>query len=120
MTMARINGIGIHYEVSGARPAVLLTHGFSSTGRAWSEQHRALGHGYRVISWNMRGHGETDSPVDPDLYSHDLTVADMHGLLGYFGVERAVVGGLSLGGTMSLAFYRRHPEMVRALVICDS
>jgi pimeloyl-ACP methyl ester carboxylesterase len=68
----------------------------------------------------MRGHGETESPADPAQYSHDLTVEDMHALLGHLAIERAVVGGLSLGGTMSLAFYRRHPGMVRALVICDS
>jgi pimeloyl-ACP methyl ester carboxylesterase len=120
MTTALINGITIRYDADGRGPAVLLTHGYSSTGRAWAGQHRALGDGYRVISWDMRGHGETDSPADPAQYSHDLTVSDMHGLLGHLGVERAVVGGLSLGGTMSLAFYRRHPGMVRALVICDS
>jgi len=120
MTTAPINGITIRYDVSGSGPAVLLTHGYSSTGRAWEDQHRALGDAFRVISWDMRGHGETDSPDDPAQYSHDLTVADMHGLLRHLGVERAVVGGLSLGGTMSLAFCRRHPEMVRALVICDS
>jgi pimeloyl-ACP methyl ester carboxylesterase len=120
MAMAQINGINISYDASGEGPAVLLTHGFSSTGRAWTEQHRALRDRYLVISWDMRGHGETESPDDPALYSHDLTVADMRGLLGQLAVERAVVGGLSLGGTMSLAFYRRHSEMVRALVICDS
>jgi pimeloyl-ACP methyl ester carboxylesterase len=86
----------------------------------WDGQRAALGDRYRVISWDMRGHGATDSPPDPAQYSHDLTVADMRALLGHLGVERAVIGGLSLGGTMSLAFYRRHPEMVRALVICDS
>src|SRR5262245_54768522 len=95
MTTALINGITIRYDASGSGPAVLLTHGYSSTGRAWEDQHRALGDGYRVISWDMRGHGETDSPGDPALYSHDLTVADMHGLLRHLGVERAIVGGLS-------------------------
>jgi len=120
MTTAPINGITIRYDVSGSGPALLLTHGYSSTGRAWDGQHGALDDRHRVISWDMRGHGETESPADPALYSHDLTVGDMHGLLRHLGVERAVVGGLSLGGTMSLAFYHRHPEMVRALVICDS
>jgi pimeloyl-ACP methyl ester carboxylesterase len=68
----------------------------------------------------MRGHGETESPADPAAYSADQTVADMRALLGHVGVERAVIGGLSLGGYVSLAFYLAHPEMVRALVICDS
>jgi pimeloyl-ACP methyl ester carboxylesterase len=120
MTRARLNGIEIDYEVSGRGPAVLLSHGYSATRRMWDDQHRALGDRYRVISWSMRGHGETESPADPAAYSADQTVADMRALLGHVGVERAVIGGLSLGGYVSLAFYLAHPQMVRALVICDS
>jgi pimeloyl-ACP methyl ester carboxylesterase len=120
MPIERLNGISIHYEVSGSGPAVLLTHGYSSTGHTWENQRPALEGRYRLIAWDMRGHGLTESPDDPVHYSHALTVADMHALLRHLSVERAVVGGLSLGGTMSLAFYARHPEMVRALVICDS
>ena len=99
---------------------MLLGHGYSATGRMWVGQRAALGDRYRIISWDMRGHGQTDSPDDPAQYSAALTVADMRALLRHRGVERAVVGGLSLGGYVSLAFYRAHPEMVRALVICDS
>lgn len=120
MTTARINDIEIHHEVSGRGGAVLLTHGYSSTGAAWEAQHRALAGRYRLITWDMRGHGRTESPADPAQYSAELTVADMRALLRHLGVERAVVGGLSLGGTMSLAFYKEHPGMVRALVICSS
>ncbi len=117
---ARLNGIELDYEVTGAGPAVLLSHGYSATRRMWDVQHRALEGRWRVISWSMRGHGATESPSDPARYSADLTVADMRALLGHLGVARAVVGGLSLGGYVSLAFYLAHPEMVRALVICDS
>jgi pimeloyl-ACP methyl ester carboxylesterase len=99
---------------------VLLGHGYSATGRMWDGQRAALGDRYRVISWDMRGHGQTESPDDPAQYSTPLIVSDMRALLAHCGVERAVVGGLSLGGYVSLAFYLKHPEMVRALVICDS
>jgi len=120
MSRVRLNGIEIDYEVSGSGPPVLLSHGYSATRRMWDGQHRALGDAYKVISWSMRGHGQTESPPDPSKYSADLTVADMAALLRHVGVERAVVGGLSLGGYASLGFYLAHPEMVRALVICDS
>jgi pimeloyl-ACP methyl ester carboxylesterase len=116
---ARLCGIEIDYAVSGSGPPVLLSHGYSATRHMWDGQHRAFSD-YRIISWSMRGHGQTESPDDPAQYSADLTVADMHALLGHLGVERAVIGGLSLGGYVSLAFYLSHPEMVRALVICDS
>jgi pimeloyl-ACP methyl ester carboxylesterase len=117
---ARLNGIEIDYEVTGRGRAVLMSHGYSATRRMWDGQHRVLGDRYRLISWDMRGHGQTDSPDDPARYSLELTVADMKALLDHLGVERAVIGGLSLGGYVSLAFYLAHPSMVDALIICDS
>ena len=120
MPNAHLNGIDIEYQDGGSGPPVLLSHGYAATGRMWDGQREALGNRYRMISWDMRGHGATSSPNDPAQYSHGLTVEDMRALLGHLGVGRAVIGGLSLGGTMSLAFYRAHPELTRALVICDS
>ena len=120
MPNAHLNGIDIEYQDGGSGAPVLLSHGYSATGRMWDGQRETLGNRYRIVSWDMRGHGSTSSPDDPAQYSHALTVADMHALLGHLGIGRAVIGGLSLGGTMSLAFYRAHPELTRALVICDS
>ena len=120
MSRARLNGIEIDYAVSGSGPAVLLSHGYSATRRMWEGQHRVFEDRYRVISWSMRGHGQTESPADPSSYSADLTIADMEALLRHLGVQQAVIGRLSLGGYASLGFYMDHPEMVRALVICDS
>lgn len=117
---ARLNGIEIDYEATGSGPVVLLSHGYGATRHMWDDQHRALGDGWRVVSWDMRGHGQTDSPDAPAHYSAALTVADMRALLGHVGAERAVIGGLSLGGYVSLAFALAHPEATRALVICDS
>ncbi|RLC59094.1 MAG: alpha/beta hydrolase [Chloroflexi bacterium] len=120
MAEAQINGIRIRYDTSGDGPAVLLTHGYSATGRMWAPQIKALKDRYRMITWDMRGHGETESPNDPTQYSETLTLADMAGLLEFLKEDSAVVGGLSLGGFMSLAFHLAHPEVVRALVLCDT
>jgi pimeloyl-ACP methyl ester carboxylesterase len=117
---AAVNGVRLHYDVGGEGPALLLSHGFGASGRMWDGQRRAFADRWRVISWDMRGHGETESPDDPAQYSAEHTVADMRGLLGHLGVARAVIGGLSLGGYVSLAFHARHPEMTRALVLCDT
>jgi pimeloyl-ACP methyl ester carboxylesterase len=119
MARARLNGIEIDYEVTGNGPTLLLSHGYGSTRHMWDGQHHAFP-GWRVVSWDMRGHGQTDSPADPKAYSAALTVSDMRALLEHVGVERAVIGGLSLGGYVSLAFALAHPAMTRALVICDS
>jgi len=114
------DGVAIHYEVAGSGPALLLTHGFSATGQMWAGQLPALTPHFTVITWDMRGHGRSDYPADASLYSEDATVADMAALLDAVGVQSAVIGGLSLGGYMSLAFHRAHPERTRALLIIDT
>src|ERR1700733_11823931 len=120
--MARLDrdGVESHYEVHGRGPAVLLSHGYSATCRMWDGQIAALQDRYRVIVWDMRGHGQSDYPSDPTAYSEAATVADMAAILDAAGVPRAVIGGLSLGGYMSLAFHCMHPAMVRALMIFDT
>jgi pimeloyl-ACP methyl ester carboxylesterase len=114
------DGTRIFYEDHGAGPAVLLTHGYTATLRMWDPQVAAFADRYRMICWDMRGHGSSDSPDDPAAYSQAATVADMTAVLDAAGVERAVVGGLSLGGFMSLQFHLVHPERVRALMLFDT
>ena len=114
------DGVKIHYEVHGDGPALLLTHGFSSTGQMWAGQVEPFSKHFKVITWDMRGHGATDYPADPAAYSEEATVADMAALLDAVGAKTAIIGGLSLGGYMSLAFHRAHPERTRALLIIDT
>src|SRR5450432_4132102 len=114
------DGVGIYYEVHGSGPPLLLTHGYSSTSAMWHGQIAALSRHHKLVLWDMRGHGQSDYPNDPSQYSEALTVADMAALLDEVGADSAIVGGLSLGGYMSLAFYRIHPERVSALLIIDT
>ncbi len=120
--MSKINrdGVDIYYEVHGEGPTLLLTHGYSSTSAMWQGQIAALSQHHKLVLWDMRGHGQSDYPSDPKAYSEALTVADMAALLDEVGAGTAIVGGLSLGGYMSLAFYRSHPDRVRALLIIDT
>jgi len=114
------DGVAIYYEVHGSGPPLLLTHGFSSTSTMWQGQIDALARDHRLVLWDMRGHGRSDYPDDPKAYNETLTVGDMAAILDAIGADRAIIGGLSLGGYMSLAFYRAHPERVRALLIIDT
>jgi pimeloyl-ACP methyl ester carboxylesterase len=114
------DGVSIHYEVHGSGPPLLLTHGYSSTSAMWQGQIAALSKHHTLILWDMRGHGQSDYPDDPAAYSETLTVGDMAALLDKVGAASAIVGGLSLGGYMSLAFVRAHPERVGALLIIDT
>ncbi len=114
------DGVKIHYEVHGSGPALILSHGYSSTSAMWQGQIEALSKDHQLVLWDMRGHGQSDYPGDPAAYSEALTVADMAALLDAVGADTAIVGGLSLGGYMSLAFHRTHPARVRALLIIDT
>jgi len=114
------NGVKIHYEVYGDGPALILTHGYSSTSAMWEGQIEALSKHHKLVLWDMRGHGKSDYPADPNAYSEALTIGDIAALLDQIGTRRAIAGGLSLGGYMSLAFYRTHPERVAALLIIDT
>ena len=114
------NGVKIYYEVHGVGPTILLSHGYSSTCRMWDGQIAALKDRYQVVVWDFRGHGESDYPTDPGLYSEALTVGDMRALLDAVGARKAIVAGLSLGGYMSLAFNASHPDRVRALMLFDT
>ncbi len=120
--MARLNrdGVGLYYEVHGEGPPLLLTHGFSATAQMWTGQIDALAPHFQLITWDMRGHGQSDYPDDPAAYSEAATVADMAANLDAVGARNAIIGGLSLGGYMSLAFHLAHPERTRALLIIDT
>jgi pimeloyl-ACP methyl ester carboxylesterase len=119
------DGVKIYYEVHGSHgPPLLLTHGYSSTSSMWQAQIQTLSQHHTLILWDMRGHGQSDYPTNPSAYSEALTIGDMAALLdtatGASSNRRAIVGGLSLGGYMSLAFYRVHPHRVSALLIIDT
>ncbi len=113
-------GVEIYYEAQGSGPALLLSHGYGATSQMWAGQLGPLSEHWRVIAWDMRGHGRTASPEDPACYSEAETVADMAAVLDAEGAEQAVIGGLSLGGYMSLAFHLVHPERTRALMLFDT
>ena len=114
------NGVNIYYETHGEGPVILLSHGYSATAQMWRGQIETLSREHKLVLWDMRGHGQSDYPTDQSAYNEEATIADMLALLDHVGAKTAIVGGLSLGGYMSLAFHASHPERVRALLIIDT
>lgn len=111
------DGVKIYYEDHGQGLPVLFSHGFGASTRMWQGQIEAFQDTYRLVPWDMRGHGESDSPADQGLYSHAHTVEDMRAILDHLQIDQAVIAGHSLGGFMSLAFHLKYPERVKALVL---
>jgi len=118
------DGVHISYEMHGdadsGKLPLLLTHGFGSSAQMWAPNVAALSADRPVLRWDMRGHGSSDSPDDQAEYTQAACLSDMGALLDVCGAERAILGGLSLGGYLSLAFWLEHPERVAALVLCDT
>jgi pimeloyl-ACP methyl ester carboxylesterase len=120
MPMLKRDGVELYYEVHGSGTPVLLTHGYSSSSHMWAGQVGPFSERYQLITWDMRGHGKSDYPEDQAEYTEAATVADMAAILDAVGAKKAVIGGLSLGGHMSLAFHAAHPERTLALLIIDT
>jgi pimeloyl-ACP methyl ester carboxylesterase len=114
------DGVRIHYEVAGEGPAIVLTHGFAASAQMFAANIASVARDHTVVTWDLRGHGASDYPDDPAAYAPALAVADLGALLDAVGAERAVVGGHSLGGYLSLAFHLAHPERVEALILIDT
>ncbi|MBI5482471.1 MAG: alpha/beta fold hydrolase [Deltaproteobacteria bacterium] len=106
------------YDDEGGGPAVVLLHGFPLGRWIWDAPRAALRDRYRVITPDLRGHG--DSEVTPGPYTMDALADDVARLLDALQIERVVLGGLSMGGYVVLAFWRRFAARVRALVLCDT
>jgi pimeloyl-ACP methyl ester carboxylesterase len=120
MSVARVRGIELAYEVTGAGVPVVLLHGFPFNRTLWREQVEALRGRFSVVTVDLRGHGETPAIVDAPA-TMDEMAEDVAALLDELGINVPVVlGGLSMGGYVALAFYRLFPERVRALVLADT
>jgi pimeloyl-ACP methyl ester carboxylesterase len=121
--LQREDGVTLAFQVHNPdAPGVplLLTHGFGATAGMWDPNIVALSVDRPVIVWDLRGHGSSDAPDDMSRYSEQISVADMAAILDAAGVDRAVLGGMSLGGYLSLAFHLAHPQRVAALVLVDT
>lgn len=118
--MARLqaNGIGIEYEIHGEGTPLLFIHGLGSTRRDWDPQMTAFAKNYQVISFDLRGHGESDKPAGP--YSIAMFAADAAALLRALNIEAVHVVGISLGGAIAFQLTLDHPDLVRSLTIVNS
>jgi pimeloyl-ACP methyl ester carboxylesterase len=105
------------YEDVGTGLPLLLLHAFPLDASMWQPQLPVLMSECRCIAPDLRGFGA--SPITGP-YSMDQYADDLAGLLDYLQMERAVVAGLSMGGYIALALWRRHPTRIRALVLADT
>jgi pimeloyl-ACP methyl ester carboxylesterase len=106
------------YDDVGRGPTVVLLHGYPFNRSMWHEQQALLLDDYRVVTPDLRGHGETSATAVPATM--DEMARDVAELLDGIEINRFVLGGLSMGGYVALAFYRRFQFRVRALILADT
>jgi pimeloyl-ACP methyl ester carboxylesterase len=120
MTIALVRGIEMAYEDVGSGPPIILLHGYPFNRSMWREEADSLSTNYRVIIPDLRGHGET-SATQEEPATMDEMAQDVAALLDELGIKRIVIGGLSMGGYVALAFYRRFGlKRVRGLILADT
>ncbi len=100
-------------------PVIVLLHAFPLSARMWEPQHLLASHGWRVVMPHFRGF-DCATPDGQAAASIDDYAADVADLIETLGVERAVIGGLSMGGYVALALYQHAPQLFRALVLADT
>ncbi len=119
-TVRTDEGVTIYYEEHGAGYPLVLAYGLGGNTTEWGPQVPAFSAKYQLILWDPRGHGKSDSPPEREKYGMERSATDLKVLLDHLRIERAYVGGLSMGGGISTRFTLRYPQRVAALLIIDS
>src|SRR5579859_114845 len=113
---AQLSNIVLAFDESGHGRPLLLIHGYPLSRKIWRAQLEGLAGTMRVIAPDLRGSGESEASPPP--YSVDQLADDMAELLDELQIsERVVVAGLSMGGYVALAFYRRHSDRAAGLIL---
>lgn len=124
MQAMKVNGVTLHWRSDGPEdgPALVFSNSLGTDFRIWDPLIAHLPAGWRLIRYDKRGHGLSDLPPEKDGGDWGMGdhVADLAGLLDGLAVTGAVVCGLSVGGIIAQGLAAERPDLVRALILCDT
>ena len=117
---AKVNGIEINYEVSGKEgaPWLVLSHSLACSVRMWDPTIAAFKDSFRILNYDMRGHGATSAPQGP--YTLDMLADDILGLAGFLKIKTALYCGLSIGGMIGQTIAIRGGGPFTKMVLADT
>jgi pimeloyl-ACP methyl ester carboxylesterase len=118
MAQLNIGGTNLAFDDNGSGRPLILLHGYPFNRTLWDGQVAALKNNYRVITPDLRGFGESEGSAEAATMA--LMAQDVAGLMDALDIPRAIVGGLSMGGYVVLAFYKQFSNRVDALVLADT
>lgn len=116
--IVEVNGVHLAYDDRGTGTPIVFLHAFPLNRTMWATQAGALSKRFRVITVDLRGHGESDAPLW--RYTLDQFADDVTALLDRLSIRQAVMAGLSMGGYILFAMYRRHPDRIQGLIFADT
>lgn len=119
MAQSSIRGANIEYDDQGQGPALVLIHGSPFNRSMWDPQVAVLSAAYRVITFDLRGYGQSTTDPSEKTFLTDFA-NDIAGLMDALNITSAGVMGLSMGGQIALEFYRLYPARVTALILADT
>ncbi len=115
---AQVNGITISYSAQGTGFPIVFLHAFPLNRTMWATQEKTLSPKFRTITIDLRGHGESDAPLW--RYTLDQSADDVNDLLDLLAIRQALFVGLSMGGYLLFAFYRKYAARVKGLILADT
>jgi pimeloyl-ACP methyl ester carboxylesterase len=119
MEAVEVDGLRIAYERSGSGPPLVLLHGYVGDGpTTWRHQLDTLGDRFTVVAWDAPGAGRSSDP--PESFGLAGYADALAGFVSRLGLESPIVGGLSFGGILALAFAGRHPAVASTLVLASA
>lgn len=115
-----INNLTVSYSDQGPAdaPVIIFIHGFPLNKSMWDMQAEALKDNYRVIAYDIRGHGNSDPGIDE--FFIELFVNDLWQFMEKLGIEKAILCGLSLGGYIALNAVLKYPDRFDSLILNDT
>jgi 3-oxoadipate enol-lactonase len=114
----QVNGITLAYSDWGTGFPIVFLHAFPLNRTMWAQQEEALSSQFRILTIDLRGHGESDAPLWH--YTLDQSADDVSALLSQLGIQQSLFVGLSMGGYILFAFYRKYATRVKGLILADT
>jgi len=118
MSIAKVNGVDLYYEVHGEGEPLVLISGYTQDHTSWAAMLPVFAKKYRTIVLDNRGAGQTVCPDGP--FTIEDMADDVSGLLDTLNIKKAHIIGISMGGIIAQALAIRHPEKVKGLVLCST
>lgn len=114
------DGVRLYAEATGSGPPILFIHEFAADHRTWARQVEGLSGEFRCVTYSARGYPPSEVPLDQDRYNYLRQADDAVDVLDAFGVERAHIVGLSMGGFCALQLAIRYPGRVASLLVSSA